>query len=68
MNEMEMKIRMPKNLHEFLTEFGEWIGYDRDQLNDEIVEMIRAGVEGLLDRITDVSPIKVNYFRKKYNL
>lgn len=69
---VRVSIPLPKRFVEFLREYGEWVGYDKDRLDEFIGEAIAESVEayvyGRLDEMKHVAPLKVEQFKRKFNL
>ena len=68
---VRVSIPMPKRIVEFLREYGEWVGFDGnidEFVGEFIVEAVEASIYGALDRMREVAPLKVEYFRRKYKV
>ena len=68
---IKVSISMPKRILEFLREYGEWIGFDGNTdefVGEFIIESVEASIYGALDRMREVAPLKVEYFKKKFKL
>ena len=68
---IRVSIPMLKRILEFLREFGEWIGFDGNTdefVGEFIIEAVESNIYGALDRMREVAPLKVEYFKKKFKL
>ena len=69
---VRVSIPMPKKFVEFIKEYGEWIGCEKNELDDFlgefIVDSVEVSIYGRLDEINAVAPRKVQYFRRKFKL
>ncbi len=69
---IRVSIPMPKKILEFLREYGEWIGYPSEEMNDfmrdYIIDAVETLILGDLDNAKQIAPLKVEYFKKKFKL
>jgi len=69
---VRVSIPLPKRFVEFLREYGEWVGYEKERLDNFIGEVITESVEsyiyGRLDDMIHMAPLRAQKFRKKFNL
>jgi hypothetical protein len=68
---VRVSIPMPKRFVEFIKEFGEWIGIDKNELDEYlgeyIIESVKASIWGDLDNVKAVAPLKYEYFCQKFS-
>ncbi|AIY89913.1 hypothetical protein [Geoglobus acetivorans] len=69
---VRVSIPLPKRFVEFLREYGKWVGYEEDEtdkfIGEAITESIESYIQSKLDDMLLLAPVKVQKFRKKFNL